>query len=176
MLGESALCLAYDPLTSPAGVTTPSVAMGQALLDRLRAAGSRSTWRSLADVVALARTRASAARGCAVRRWSLARALTRTLCSRDRRASSLARDTRKVTKETASPAQAQQSLLPGELLDPSKVTKETASPTIARGVSFSRVVSASRHARVLSPESRSPGSSTCRATGRCCSRAIIPTR
>ncbi len=39
MLGESALCLAYDPLTSSAGVTTPSVAMGQALLDRLRAAG-----------------------------------------------------------------------------------------------------------------------------------------
>ena len=39
MLGESALCLAYDPLTSPGGVQTPSVAMGQWLLDRLRAAG-----------------------------------------------------------------------------------------------------------------------------------------
>jgi len=39
MLGESALCLAFDPLTSPGGVQTPSVAMGEALLDRLRAAG-----------------------------------------------------------------------------------------------------------------------------------------
>lgn len=39
MLGESALCLARDPLTSAGGVTTPSVAMGQALLDRLRRAG-----------------------------------------------------------------------------------------------------------------------------------------
>lgn len=39
MLGESALCLARDPLTSPGGVTTPSVAMGQHLLDRLRRAG-----------------------------------------------------------------------------------------------------------------------------------------
>jgi len=39
MLGESALCLARDPLTSTGGVTTPSVAMGQALLDRLRRAG-----------------------------------------------------------------------------------------------------------------------------------------
>jgi short subunit dehydrogenase-like uncharacterized protein len=39
MLGESALCLAYDPLTSEGGVTTPSVAMDGALLDRLRAAG-----------------------------------------------------------------------------------------------------------------------------------------
>jgi len=39
MLGESALCLARDPLTSSGGVTTPSVAMGQALLDRLRRAG-----------------------------------------------------------------------------------------------------------------------------------------
>jgi short subunit dehydrogenase-like uncharacterized protein len=38
MLGESALCLALDPLTSPGGVTTPSVAMGGALLDRLRRA------------------------------------------------------------------------------------------------------------------------------------------
>ncbi|HWO17782.1 MAG TPA: saccharopine dehydrogenase NADP-binding domain-containing protein [Kofleriaceae bacterium] len=39
MLGESALCLALDPLTSPGGVTTPSLAMGGALLDRLRRAG-----------------------------------------------------------------------------------------------------------------------------------------
>jgi short subunit dehydrogenase-like uncharacterized protein len=39
MLGESALCLALDPLTSPGGVTTPSVAMAQPLLDRLRRAG-----------------------------------------------------------------------------------------------------------------------------------------
>ena len=39
MLGESALCLARDPLTSAGGVTTPSVAMGQPLLDRLRRAG-----------------------------------------------------------------------------------------------------------------------------------------
>jgi short subunit dehydrogenase-like uncharacterized protein len=39
MLGESALCLARDPLQSSGGVTTPSVAMGQHLLDRLRRAG-----------------------------------------------------------------------------------------------------------------------------------------
>jgi short subunit dehydrogenase-like uncharacterized protein len=39
MLGESALCLAFDPLASPGGVLTPSVAMGQALVDRLRRAG-----------------------------------------------------------------------------------------------------------------------------------------
>jgi short subunit dehydrogenase-like uncharacterized protein len=39
MLGESALCLALDPLTSQGGVTTPSLAMGGALLDRLRRAG-----------------------------------------------------------------------------------------------------------------------------------------
>ena len=39
MLGESALCLARDPLTSPGGVLTPSVAMAQPLLDRLRRAG-----------------------------------------------------------------------------------------------------------------------------------------
>jgi short subunit dehydrogenase-like uncharacterized protein len=39
MLGESALCLAYDPLTSAGGVQTPSVAMDGALLDRLRRAG-----------------------------------------------------------------------------------------------------------------------------------------
>lgn len=39
MLGESALCLAYDPLTSEGGCTTPAVAMDGALLDRLRKAG-----------------------------------------------------------------------------------------------------------------------------------------
>lgn len=39
MLGESALCLALDPLVSGGGVTTPSVAMGAALLARLRRAG-----------------------------------------------------------------------------------------------------------------------------------------
>jgi short subunit dehydrogenase-like uncharacterized protein len=39
MLGESALCLAHDALSSSGGVTTPSVAMGDALATRLRAAG-----------------------------------------------------------------------------------------------------------------------------------------
>jgi short subunit dehydrogenase-like uncharacterized protein len=39
MLGESALCLALDPLTSSGGVTTPSIAMGATLIDRLRAVG-----------------------------------------------------------------------------------------------------------------------------------------
>ncbi len=39
MLGESALCLAYDKLPSPGGVQTPSVAMDGALLERLRRAG-----------------------------------------------------------------------------------------------------------------------------------------
>jgi short subunit dehydrogenase-like uncharacterized protein len=39
MLGESALCLAYDPLTSTGGVQTPSVAMDGMLLDRLTRAG-----------------------------------------------------------------------------------------------------------------------------------------
>ncbi len=37
MLGESALCLALDPLTSGGGVLTPAVAMGAALVARLRA-------------------------------------------------------------------------------------------------------------------------------------------
>jgi short subunit dehydrogenase-like uncharacterized protein len=41
MLGESALCLALDPLTSAPGVITPSVAMGAALLARLQRAGLR---------------------------------------------------------------------------------------------------------------------------------------
>ena len=36
MLGESAVCLALDPLPSPGGVLTPSVAMGDALLTRLQ--------------------------------------------------------------------------------------------------------------------------------------------
>lgn len=35
MLGESAVCLARDPLTSRCGVLTPAVAMGDALVDRL---------------------------------------------------------------------------------------------------------------------------------------------
>jgi short subunit dehydrogenase-like uncharacterized protein len=39
MLGQSAICLARDPLTSPSGVTTPSIAMGDLLLGRLRRAG-----------------------------------------------------------------------------------------------------------------------------------------
>jgi short subunit dehydrogenase-like uncharacterized protein len=39
MLGESALCLAFDELTSPGGVLTPSFAMGQHLVERLRSAG-----------------------------------------------------------------------------------------------------------------------------------------
>lgn len=39
MLSESALSLARDPLTSSGGVTTPSVAMGSQLYDRLRKIG-----------------------------------------------------------------------------------------------------------------------------------------
>ena len=39
MLGESALCLAYDQLPASGGCLTPSVAMNGALLDRLRKAG-----------------------------------------------------------------------------------------------------------------------------------------
>jgi short subunit dehydrogenase-like uncharacterized protein len=39
MLGESALCLAYDRLQSSGGCLTPSVAMDGLLLDRLRKAG-----------------------------------------------------------------------------------------------------------------------------------------
>jgi short subunit dehydrogenase-like uncharacterized protein len=39
MLGESALSLGRDPLTSPGGVLTPAVAMGDHLVDRLRARG-----------------------------------------------------------------------------------------------------------------------------------------
>ncbi|MEZ5553087.1 MAG: saccharopine dehydrogenase NADP-binding domain-containing protein [Pseudomonadales bacterium] len=36
MLGESAVCLAKDALSSPGGILTPSVAMGDALVDRLQ--------------------------------------------------------------------------------------------------------------------------------------------
>src|SRR5207248_9776796 len=39
MLGESALSLAQDSLPDRAGQVTPAVAMGQALIDRLQAAG-----------------------------------------------------------------------------------------------------------------------------------------
>jgi len=39
MLGESAQCLARDPLDGDGGVLTPAVAMGQPLLERLRRAG-----------------------------------------------------------------------------------------------------------------------------------------
>lgn len=39
MLGQSALSLGLDPLTSSGGVTTPAVAMGDALVDRLRSCG-----------------------------------------------------------------------------------------------------------------------------------------
>jgi short subunit dehydrogenase-like uncharacterized protein len=39
MLGESALALAFDALEAPGGVRTPASTMGDALLDRLRAAG-----------------------------------------------------------------------------------------------------------------------------------------
>lgn len=39
MLGESALCLALDPLVSQGGLITPSIAMGGFLLERLRRSG-----------------------------------------------------------------------------------------------------------------------------------------
>jgi short subunit dehydrogenase-like uncharacterized protein len=39
MLAEAALCLAHDELPVTAGQVTPAVAMGQALIDRLEAAG-----------------------------------------------------------------------------------------------------------------------------------------
>ena len=39
MLAEAALCLAHDDLPERAGQLTPAVAMGQALIDRLVAAG-----------------------------------------------------------------------------------------------------------------------------------------
>jgi short subunit dehydrogenase-like uncharacterized protein len=47
MLGESALCLAFDDLPEAAGVLTPATAMGTALGDRLNAAGH--TYRVVAD-------------------------------------------------------------------------------------------------------------------------------
>ena len=37
MLGEAALCLAQDDLTSEGGVLTPAVAMAAPLIERLRA-------------------------------------------------------------------------------------------------------------------------------------------
>ena len=43
MLAEAALCLAHDELPATAGQVTPAVAMGQALIDRLRHAGIRFT-------------------------------------------------------------------------------------------------------------------------------------
>jgi short subunit dehydrogenase-like uncharacterized protein len=39
MLGESALCLAYDELPATAGQVTTAQAMGEPLIDRLRKAG-----------------------------------------------------------------------------------------------------------------------------------------
>lgn len=39
MFGEAGLALAVDPLDSPGGVLTPAVALGDALVDRLRARG-----------------------------------------------------------------------------------------------------------------------------------------
>ncbi len=39
MLAESALCLAHDELPERSGQLTPAVAMGDALLQRLQAAG-----------------------------------------------------------------------------------------------------------------------------------------
>jgi short subunit dehydrogenase-like uncharacterized protein len=39
MLGEAALCLVHDELPVTSGQVTPAVAMGQALIDRLVAAG-----------------------------------------------------------------------------------------------------------------------------------------
>lgn len=39
MLSESAMCLAFDELPSTAGQVTTAVAMGDALIERLRKAG-----------------------------------------------------------------------------------------------------------------------------------------
>jgi short subunit dehydrogenase-like uncharacterized protein len=47
MLGESALCLAFDQLAAPGGVLTPGAAMGMTLVDRLRAADMRFEIRQL---------------------------------------------------------------------------------------------------------------------------------
>jgi len=57
MLGESALSLACDPLTSAAGVSTPAAAMGSWLIERLQRAGM--TW----DVQAFDAEAARAAEG-----------------------------------------------------------------------------------------------------------------
>jgi short subunit dehydrogenase-like uncharacterized protein len=48
MLGESALCLGTDALTTGGGVTTPAVAMGDNLVDRLRARGFELSVRRVA--------------------------------------------------------------------------------------------------------------------------------
>ena len=43
MVAESALCLAFDgdKLSSPGGILTPAVAMGEVLIERLQKAGIR---------------------------------------------------------------------------------------------------------------------------------------
>ena len=43
MLAEAALCLAHDELPKVSGQVTPAVSMGQALIDRLLAAGIKFT-------------------------------------------------------------------------------------------------------------------------------------
>jgi short subunit dehydrogenase-like uncharacterized protein len=43
MLGEAAMCLAYDDLPGFGGVLTPATAMGRLLADRLRTAGAEIT-------------------------------------------------------------------------------------------------------------------------------------
>jgi short subunit dehydrogenase-like uncharacterized protein len=43
MIGESALCLAFDRLDSPGGMLTPAAAMGMNLVERLRAIGMQWT-------------------------------------------------------------------------------------------------------------------------------------
>jgi short subunit dehydrogenase-like uncharacterized protein len=52
MLAEAALCLAHDDLPERAGQLTPAVAMGQALIDRLVAAGIRFATESAQEAVA----------------------------------------------------------------------------------------------------------------------------
>jgi short subunit dehydrogenase-like uncharacterized protein len=52
MLAEAALCLAHDDLPERAGQLTPAVAMGQALIDRLVAAGIRFATESAEEAVA----------------------------------------------------------------------------------------------------------------------------
>ncbi|HYZ80699.1 MAG TPA: saccharopine dehydrogenase, partial [Solirubrobacteraceae bacterium] len=53
MLAEAALCLAHDNLPERAGQLTPAVAMGQALIDRLVAAGIRFVTESAQEVAAV---------------------------------------------------------------------------------------------------------------------------